>query len=454
MSLTYPVAPTVAAGDAITSTQLAGLADAINARLRCGLGDGAERVAFLTRNAFLQLQNPSGDVYLPQSHFFTQRQMADPEHTEWPEAEVGEDNGATTGSNWGAYVFGSEAIDLQSEAVRLTDPIEGFITTPASTGTLDLWQLGKQQRGAYDPVTGAIACPAFTAAREYSKIRWRWWSPQGASWGGYFPSPALNVTACEDPDASDSYPAPPNFNVFFTNLSTGATTSYPGTCSDGPSLSVPGMYDDHIYAWGETPWAYYVMLNNGTVDELSKTEWIIGPFSGEPRLGRAWAGMFERFGHRFAGEFRGVEANEKAMRARSVTRYKLAPNFRAIVSSQYLLAPQNGTQSGNEIPPIYQSAALGRGQSTVMTAADGMVFAGMLVTGSGSVSVTDQDGAAVGSASGLASVGVFSPTAASLTLTASDSTSSVQVELLELLPYTPGPWDLFMMFRVGSARLA
>lgn len=454
MSLTYPVAPTVAAGEAITSTQLAGLANAINARLRCGLGDGAERVAYLTRNAFLQLQNPSGSVYLPQSHFFTQRQMAEPEHTEWPEGEAGEDNGATTGSNWGAYVFGNDDIDLQPEAVRLTDPVEGFITTPASTSTLDLWQLGKLQRGAYDPTTGAIACPAFTAAREYSKIRWRWWSPQGASWGGYFASPALNVTPCEDPNASDGYPAPPNFNVFFTNLSTGATTSYPGTCSDGPDLSTPGMYDDHIYAWGDTPWAYYVMLNNGTVDELSKTEWIIGPFSGEPRLGRAWAGMFERFGHRFVGEFRGIEPNEKAMRARSTARYRLAPNFRDIVRRQYLLAPQNGTQSGNEITAIYQSASLGHGQSAMMNAASGMVFAGMLVTGSGSVTATDSDGDVVGSASGPASVAAFDPTATSVTLTASDSSSGVQVELLELLPYTPGPWDVFMMFRVGGAVLA
>ncbi len=163
--------------------------------------------------------------------------------------------------------------------------------------------------------------------------------------------------------------------------------------------------------------------------------------------------MFERFGHKFAGEFRGVEPNEKAMRARSTVRYRLAPNFRDIVRRQYLLAPQNGTQSGSEITAIYQSASLGHGQSAMMNAASGMVFAGMLVTGSGSVSVTDRDGAAVGSASGPASVGVFSPTAASLTLTASDSTSSVQVELLELLPYTPGPWDLFMMFRVGGARL-
>ena len=164
--------------------------------------------------------------------------------------------------------------------------------------------------------------------------------------------------------------------------------------------------------------------------------------------------MFERMGHKFVGEFRGVEPNEKAMRERSVTRYKLAPNFRDIVRRQYLLAPQNGTQSGNEITAIYQSASLGHGQSAMMNAASGMVFAGMLVTGSGSVTATDSDGDVVGSASGPASVGVFDPTATSITLAASADSTGVQVELLELLPYTPGPWDLFMMFRIGSALLA
>jgi len=465
VAFTFPVAPTVAVGDEITSTQLVGLANAVNARLRSGIADGAERVAYLTRNAFLQMVNPSGDVWSPQSHFFTQRQAADPEHAEWPEGEPGEDNGATVGSNWPTYIYGAAALDLDSEAVRLTDPNYGLPVEPAGPTILDHWRLGQQQRGAYDPATGALASPAFTAARAYAAIRWRWWSPQGASFGGYFASPALHVTPCEDPDATDGYPAPPNFDLFFTNLLTAATTTYPGTCQDGPSLSVPGMYDLHVYAWGESPWAYYVLLNDGTLDELSKTEWVIGPFSGEPRLARAWGSHFERFMHRFAGEFRGVEANEQAMRGRSSTKYKLAADFGRILRQQYLLAPQRGVQVGDTIEAQYISATLGVGQSLgPLTAAEGCVFAALLADGSTAspsapVSATGANGLALGgvgvSPASPYQVLTFHPAPTQLTITAGTGFSGgVTVEVLELLEYTPGPWDVFLLMRVGGARMS
>lgn len=458
MSYSWPLAPTVSPGEPITSTQLAGLANAWNARLRSGIGDCAQRVHYYTRNAFLAMVNPSGDVPWPQSHFLYQRQAPEPENAEWPDGEPGFDNGAAIGSNWPAYVFGSEDLGINDEATRLNDPTYGGLPVdPGGTTGRHYWELGKAQRGAYDAGDGAIACPAFTAARSYAAIRWRWWSPQGSSFGGYFPTPEVSATPCEDPNTSDDYPPPPNLDVFFTNLEDATIKSYAGTCSDGPDLSTPGMYDSHVYAIGYAPWAYYVVLNDGTVEELPTNLWVEGPYTGEPKLSRRWGNHLERSMHRFAGEFRGVEANEQAMRGRSRDYARKAADFRRIVGRQYLLAPARGIHGGGYVTPIYHTLTVpAGGESAAITADAGFVLAAFMAEGDAGAAVEalDASGAVLAQATANpgGSIGTLHPAPESLRFR-SVSGGGVQIEVAELMQYTPAPWDVFLVMRLGGARL-
>lgn len=450
MSLTFHRANRVETGDPVTSGQLVDLALAFNDRLRSGIADGAERILYYTRNAFLNIDASAG---LPQSHFFTQRQTVDPEHSEWPTGGPGESNGAELGANFPAFVFGSESLGLVDEGRRLTDPLVGGMPVePAANTPQGYWELGKRQRGAYDSTTGAMASPSFAAARAYAAIRWRWWSPHGSSWGGFFPSPAVSATPCEDPDTSDEYGPPVNFEVFFTSLADGVTVkAYSGTCQDGPDLSTPGMYDDHIYAIGYAPWAYYVMLNDGTLEELSTNEWVEGPYAGEPQLLRAWGNHFERFGHRFAGELRGSEANAQAMVGRTVTKASRAFNHGRFLRQQYLLAPSKGMQAGDEVVSEYLTLSMSPGAEQSLFASAGFVFAAIFVIGTGSVSVASGGqiiGTVAANAAGRALA--LHPAPAEMILS---STGSVHIEVAELLDYKPAPWDAILVSRIGAARL-
>ena len=48
-----------------------------------------------------------------------------------------------------------------------------FLLTPTPT-TEELWELGKAQRGAYDPITGAQNTPAFDVARSHFVFAQPW----------------------------------------------------------------------------------------------------------------------------------------------------------------------------------------------------------------------------------------------------------------------------------------
>src|ERR1019366_9142222 len=117
-----------------------------------------------------------------------------------------------------------------------------------------------------DPTTGAQGSPAWSAARSHYSLATSGRSPHGNAYGGYLPSPNLSDTPCADPDDSDDFPAPPNYLIHFTPLKEGLPPiDYPGTCRP-----VPGgdAYADNVAWISYTPWAYYVWLNNGTLQVL------------------------------------------------------------------------------------------------------------------------------------------------------------------------------------------
>lgn len=354
MAIQFSRAPRVAPGDAITSAQLEGLAEAFNERLRSGLGDGTWRIHHYLINLFAHIRNgdASGFLQPAKAEFFEAYQGLRPDQGEWPVAGAGDPEGANVASPIPAYVFGNEGADLYDESDRLSNPAVGGIPLrlAISTGNsvLDAWYLGQFQRGAFDPDTGSLASPSFDAARSYSVIRYRRDAPYGQSYGGYMPMPEILGTACDDPNLGDDYSAPVNYEIKLTRLSDGDVTTYAGTCKDGPDITPAGKYDSHVYTVVETEWAYYVVLNDGTVDYYDKEQYVEGPYTGAPELRKRQGNHFTHVFNQLVREFRGIIQNgydEGTARGWN----KQAFDFQRFLTTQYMLAPARGVELGDSV---------------------------------------------------------------------------------------------------------
>ena len=335
MAVTFTRAVEVAEGDPITSNEFSKLAAAFNDRLTSGLGDGPWRVFFYLFALFRQVRNSSEDGFAFPSlgEFFEVYQHVDPTEYEWPLSGPGEAEGANLASVMNAFVFGAAAFGLDDEATRMAE----FPWDVSEPSAADAWELAKAQRGAWDPETGGIASPAFNAARSHWRIRYNRTSPHGNSYGGYAPTPTIGA------DCADA--AEVNYEFKFTNLEDGSTTTYPGSCSENPG-DVAGIVT--------LPWAYYVVLNDGTVDILPSNEWVEGPYTGEGSLMKQDADGISRMLNTFAREFRGSNAQ------RTVAEYHLqkAFDFQRFANKQYHLAPQVGTESGGLVSAYYPLASI------------------------------------------------------------------------------------------------
>ncbi len=370
MALSFPTAPRVAKGSKVTSTQLAGLVDAFNARLRAGLGDPTWRIFFYWLSAFRQIRNSNaaGNLFPPLAEFFEIYQHLVPAEARWPLTGPGDPEGTNVASFMGAFVFGAAAINLDEEDVRLTDETAGGIplwpgaqqpTTPAL-----VWQLGKLQRGAYDPVTGVVGSPSFTAARQHYKLFAGRFSPHGNSWGGYLPLPTV-LGDCADGTALIAPTI--NYEIFFTKLDPSAacpantTTSglkciYPGTCP---------LTNGHVRGIASVPGSHYAVYRvGGVVDILPANQFVLGPFTQGAQLRKEPSNIIPRILARFGNEFRGSDAQ------REPENYEVKtngfPNQR-FLASQYFLAPAIGSEMGGEVLAEYPNfsfkgaATIGRG---------------------------------------------------------------------------------------------
>lgn len=367
MSITFTRAVSVAEGDPITATEYAKLAAAINDRLVSGLGDGTWRIFFYFFSLFRQVRNSSADgmAFPSMGEFFEYYQHIDPTEYEFPLAGPGDAEGANLASVMNAFVFGAEAFGLDDEATRLAE----FPWDVSEPSVSDAWELAKAQRGAWDPITGGMASPAFNAARAHWRIRYNRTSPHGNSYGGYSPTPTIGSDCADDSEI--------NYEFRFTNLVDGSTTTYPGSCSEN-SGDVAGIVT--------LPWAYYVVLNDGTVDILQTSEWVEGPYTGEGRLMKQDADGISRMLNKFASEYRGSNAQ------RLVDGYHLqnAFDFQRFANKQYRLAPAVGTETEGLVSTTYPSVATTKNQSdgyelpwniggTTKSWADGSVLAGYKV---------------------------------------------------------------------------
>jgi hypothetical protein len=377
--LTFQRAPTVAPGGGVDSAQLAALALAFNDRLRSGLGDPTKRIAFYIAAAFRQMRNPdsSGFLWPAQHEFFTAYQMRPETDGEWPATWPGLPEGANVTNPIAAWIWGNEAMAAETESTRL-GAMPWSLDGQAPESEEDLFLLGVAQRGAIDPVSGAVGCPAWDAARSWSRIRYGRSSPHGNAYGGWIPAPQFQPDDCYDPDPTDLVPAPPNYKIEFTRLAASASAdafhhastrtdddgrlvlTYAGTCwavdTDGDGVV---DYQDHIAGIGYSPWGYVVLLNSGAVDVLPTAEWMEGPYTGVPRLSKVPGDHLPRLMNAFAREFRGdvqqvLAAENLAGRTERPVRWNDAAfNVRQFQGRQYLLAPARGRLVGEDVLPEY-----------------------------------------------------------------------------------------------------
>ena len=290
--ITWSKAPRVAPGQRVTSSQWNALAGCESARLRSGLGSGTYRLRQYLYAFFRAIRLGDGDLLPSEYEFLSFYGAINPADAAWPEAEAGDAEGIDPNSPPGAFVFGSETIDVVSESARVSDPGSGGVPFSLSGGPVpttpgEIWRLGKYQRGIVAPVQNKAAAVAIDAGRSAYQIYYSLRDAWGNSYGGYIASPEIGV-ACEDPDPGSGNPPPVDWLFRFTSLKPGIL---PDKVYDGACVPAPGnAYPTHVASIGYTPWAYFVQLNNGTLDILLAQDYIEGPYTGQPALRRAHGG--------------------------------------------------------------------------------------------------------------------------------------------------------------------
>lgn len=479
MALKFRFVPPVSPGDPITSTQLGYVAEAINDRIRSNAGDWVEREVFYLLSLFRQIRNSDGaGVFPPYAEFFYKYQMLRPTQAIWPAEAPGTPAGANVASFMPTFVFGAAAIDLNAEDERIADPGAGGVplwyagSPPSHPG--DIWELGKLQRGATDPGTGALASPSFDAAIKHYRIRASGLSVHGNSWGGYMPIPEEG-SACSDPMYV-------NWQIFFTNIHTG--TTYPatpwGSCPENPA---------DVAAVVPTPRYYYIFKYDGSYEVLDIHDWIEGPYTGGSSVRRVFGSHLPRVLNAFAADFRGTATERDAILSGSGTWLEHAFDTQRFLAQQYHLAPARGTDNGDgtvtAIYPFFQKT-LASGVTTMAagtlldntqtgttgyTFATGFVFASCKVKShklSAPVDLEFVDNATVIHTITVEpdGTGAFelifvwetmstpNPLHVRLTATATflDDTGYIQAECSELYSYKPETHDLYLLLRLASCR--
>ena len=474
MAITFQQAPTVAAGDAITSTQHNKLAEAYNTRITSGVGDLAWRIAWYLHSATKQVTDPSDLSLWPGTDEFTKLygHYEQAHATDWP-TTAGEPN--IRSSPLMKFVYGDSSVvngraGIDPEDERLLQG-ENF-QLPVSETPLDpetLWQMAKYQRGFVDlsQPTEQFAAPALTAAQQHYKITPNPGEKFLVSFGGWLPTPEV-VGDCGD--ETELLPATEKLEIIFTNQSTGEVRTYYGYCPYGSpgyaqANSIRGVY--------QGPFAYHVYLWTGAIVTLSLSEWIIGPFSGPGQLGHGASAFIEQTMHRYLSTFRGseTERGEDGYNAA-----KVGFDFQTFFTSQYLLAPSRGTYDAGPPETVQETTATLTLSGPTITAGTksesgihtGYVFGGVFVKGVGltseatvkvrvqgtvraSVKITPATPTAyVYSSAGVS--GSYSVSVVSEVTT--EASGSVYVEVLELQDYKPGIHDAYFLLRLGSAPSA
>lgn len=504
MALTFPRAPRAARGEDLTSTQLAGLAGALNARLRSGLADPTFRIFQSLLGCVRQIRNGDAEsLLLPsQTEFFDRYQALHPDAGTWPIADAGDPYGANIASAINAYQFGAASFNLYNEASRLSDPLYGGIPLEVPSGTLPestrIWNLRKLQVGAWDPITGAVSVSAFSAARAFAAIYYSPSGPHGTTYGGWHPTP--NILSSEDclPLSSDgSKGAPINYQIQFqatdAGLAAGHTDkTYPGTCIPVEWTDPPTPYEGHVAGIIYTPWSYYILINPATlgdpytVEELPRSYYTEGPYDGHPRLHRSPGNQIDRALDALTREFRGAHGTQIPSPPPGGCPAGAPPTFwlscafdiDQFCRRQYLLAPQRGIEGPADVVPVYPTFTAGHAPAGTAIPAKGakvyLIHPGCVAAGYHAAATSlmlpvTVDAIAAAGVVGSVTLTPDSPAGTRFLATPVPSGKTIEfrlrnelcvksggaltIELAECMDYKPQRWDLFLVLRLAGARM-
>jgi hypothetical protein len=300
VSLEWTLAETVAAGETLTSGKVITLFTAINDRITSSPGAAAWRIFFsvfsMWREGILEMPGGQGS---PMEDFLMSQ--GDP----WPLGGLDEDGGPNTSSQVMAQVFGIGETVGDSQRINLVPlrPPPG----PTPGGLLWKWILGVNQRGVFDPDTGARNAPAIDAAETAWQVDVQLGLPHGRPYGGYQPAPTvIDGVPCEPQE--DGF-VPLNELIFFTRIAPesakGEVRTYAqGTCPENPN-AVANVFElgrVYIVTFSDPhrPW-----------DVLPRAEWIEGPYLGGGVLHKGHSGQTGRVRHWYMKEFVGSEGQRK-----------------------------------------------------------------------------------------------------------------------------------------------
>jgi hypothetical protein len=372
MALTFTRALPVAPRQRITSAQLTTLARAFNDRLRA-FSFCSWRLIWYWLNLFRQVRNPSGLAFPAQHEFFSIYQFLDPEFHQgatWPVAGPGEPEGANLANPMMQFVFGiadpqgGQGVD--AEDTRIND-----VFKDGDTATLlDLWNRGKAQRGAYEPITGAQNTPAFDVAQSHFRITQPWWSPHGKALGGWLPTPVQLLVSCGATEATGL--GVPSYELKWTSLRADVdTTGIHGTITTNPDGTITVTYAGtclcgtdsvdvgHVIGYAAWPFAWYiaVVTDPGTceyvIDVFPVNDWIEGPYEGEGRLAHTDGKQLQRALWGFHTDFRGTPLQRTPDTFKIK---KIAFDNQEFWTRQYALSPNRAVLSGESVQAIYPQA--------------------------------------------------------------------------------------------------
>ena len=457
MAISFERVATVAVGDRVSAANLANLARSINQRLLSGLGDGAYRLVVYWLNALRQIRNPdiTGSLFPSQAEALTSYQGLGPEYS-WPDAGPGDPEGINVNSFVGSYVYGSSSANIYDESTRLS--VDGIPMDPAGSPSA-AWELGKRQRGAYDPETRGMGSPASTAAVSYGALTRGPFSVHGNSYGGFFPIPDAAGVTCADGSES--------LVIKFTSLKGAGTRTYSGTCVETPG-DVVAVY--------RMPLGYYVVKSGGAVDYLPRSDWLEGPYTrGEHPL-HAWGDHWPRVMAQFSAQFRGTPS-QRQDELGGQTWLGNSFNIAHFLTRPYYLAPARGVEVGSDIFPQYPSGTVSAAANQTLPSgtriggsvktADGFGIVAVYVEASGLAG-----GATVAFFNGETAIGSVAVSSGSpsaiLTLAEAQhgnqitaelsggasfsSAGSIKVEWAELMDQKPGLNDLFVALRLMGCK--
>lgn len=343
----------VAAGDPVLDKDAASLGYAINDRIRCGAPDCAWRIFFYFFKLWTQVRRADENNQFPAMGEFLEFYMhVDRREATWPLTTPDDPEGANVASAMMGYLFGtgpdmSEAARLGVVPLRLPGDV-------LPTEAAGYWEMAKGQRGVIVPGAGSNA-PAMDAAVSYWLTQNVGNERHGRSYGGYLPVPEGkgDENNCGDGDGFTA--ETPNQRIYFTPIDKGPLTApykeYEGTCPPGGNF---GDAPKHVAWIGRTPRAYYVRLNDGTVDVLPTKDYVEGPYKGGGVLSKRWGWHLNRVFNDYIAGFSGTPGQKAA---EDFDEDKFGWDTERFLKAQYFLAPNIGHEEGEEWVADYPEAA-------------------------------------------------------------------------------------------------